>query len=120
MRALPHLVSVGGDTASADGAIRDTLRLMAGERSRTQPGGEAIATRLADILVIQAIRTWLATDPGARSGWLRALQDERIGRVIEAIHEDAGGEWHLSRMAGLATMSRSSFSARFSELVGEA
>jgi len=120
MKSLPDILFVGGDTISAASAIRDTLRLMAGELAHPLPGGEAIATRLADILVIQAIRTWLATDPGARSGWLRALQDERIGRVIEAIHEDAGGEWHLSRMAGLATMSRSSFSARFSELVGEA
>src|SRR5690625_8047510 len=97
MRALPHLVSVGGDTASADGAIRDTLRLMAGERSRTQPGGEAVATRLADILVIQAIRTWLATAPDTGTGWLRAVQDERIGRALEAIHANPGHEWTLER-----------------------
>ncbi|UQN14238.1 AraC family transcriptional regulator [Gulosibacter sp. ACHW.36C] len=120
MRTLPSVLFVDGGTLSAASASRDTLRLMAGELAQPQPGGEAIATRLADILVVQAIRMWLDTDPRARTGWLRALQHERIGRVLEAIHDDAGGEWHLNRMVSLATMSRSSFSARFTELVGEA
>ncbi len=119
MRTLPRILFVGGDTLSAASAIRDTLRLMAGELSHPQPGGEAVATRLADILVVQAIRGWLAADPGAATGWLRALQDERIGRALEAIHDNPGGEWSLERLAGVATMSRSTFSARFTDLVGE-
>jgi AraC-like DNA-binding protein len=119
MRALPSILHVDGHALSAASSIRDTLRLMAGELSYPQPGGEAVATRLADILVVQAIRTWLATEPGATTGWLRAVQDERIGRAIEAIHDDPGDEWNLDRLARLAAMSRSSFSARFSELVGE-
>ncbi len=50
----------------------------------------------------------------------RSLQDERIGRVIEAIHARPGHEWTLERLARIAGMSRSSLSARFAELVGEA
>lgn len=120
MRALPPVLFVSGDTFSAASSIRDTLRLMAGELSHPQLGGEAIATRLADILVVQAIRAWLATDHPAGAGWLRGLQDDRIGRVLEAIHAEPGAEWTLERLAQVATMSRSSFSARFAELVGEA
>ena len=120
MRTLPAVLFVGGDTASASSSIRDTLRLMAGELSHPQPGGEAVATRLADILVVQAIRGWLAADVDAAAGWLRALQDERIGRALEAIHDNPGYEWNLDRLTQLATMSRSSFSSRFTELVGEA
>lgn len=120
VRALPQVLFVGGDTLSAASAIRDTLRLMAGELSYPQPGGEAVATRLADILVVQAIRSWLADSPDTGAGWLRALQDERIGYALEAIHNEPGHEWTLERLAQLATMSRSSFSTRFTELVGEA
>lgn len=120
MRALPQLLFVGGNTVSAAVPIRDALSLMAGELSHAQPGGEAVATRLADILVIQAIRAWLATDPDTGTGWLRAVQDERIGRVLEAIHAEPGHDWTLERLANLATMSRSSFSTRFTDLVGEA
>lgn len=121
MRTLPAVLFIGGDTFAASSTIRDTLRLMAGELSHLQPGGEAVATRLADILVVQAIRAWLTSShDDAASGWLRALHDGRIGRVLEAIHENPGDEWNLERLAQLATMSRSSFSSRFTELVGEA
>jgi len=119
MRAMPQLLVIGDDTSTAAGPIRDTLRLIAGELSHAQPGGEAVATRLADILVIQAIRAWLTTDPDTCVGWLRAVQDDRIGRVLEAVHAEPGREWTLERLANLATMSRSSFSARFTELAGE-
>lgn len=120
MRALPPVIFVGGDTVSAASSIRDTLRLMAGELSRPQPGGEAVATRLADILVVQAIRAWIASDLDAGAGWLGALQDERIGRALQSIHDEPGREWTLERLAHVAAMSRSSFSTRFTELVGEA
>jgi hypothetical protein len=42
-----------------------------------RPGGEAVITRLADVLVIQAIRSWMDTDPSAQAGWLGALRDGR-------------------------------------------
>ncbi len=93
---------------------------MADELSHPRPGGEAVATRLADILVVQAIRTWLTHGPEARDGWFLALQDDRIGRALDAIHTDPGHEWSLELLARTATMSRSAFSARFTALVGEA
>lgn len=119
-RSLPPVLFVGGDTPSAATSIRDTLRLMASELSHQQPGGEAVATRLADIVVVQAIRAWIASDQDVGSGWIRGLRDDRIGRAIEAIHAQPGAAWTLERLAHCAAMSRSSFSARFTELVGEA
>ncbi len=119
MRTLPAVLSIGGDTVSAASSVRDTLRLMAGELAHPHLGGEAVATRLADILVVQAIRSWITGDAQGATGWLRALQDERIGRTLEAIHADPGAEWSLDRLAQVAAMSRSSFSARFTELVGD-
>lgn len=120
MHTLPQVLYIGGDTVSTASSIRDTLRLMASELSQPQPGGEAVATRLADILVVQAIRAWLSTNLDTGAGWLRAIQDPRIGRALEAIHTEPGGEWTLERLAQVATLSRSSFSTRFTELVGEA
>lgn len=119
MRALPAVLFISGDTVSAASSVRDALRLMAGELAHPQVGGEAVATRLADILVVHAIRSWITSDGRASTGWLRALDDEQIGRALEAIHADPGAEWNLDRLAHVAALSRSSFSARFTELVGE-
>jgi AraC-like DNA-binding protein len=83
-----------------------------------QPGGETVVTRLADVLVIQAIRSWIAQDPAARTGWLGALQDRRIGRAIALVHRDPARAWTLALLASEVAMSRSAFAARFTSLVG--
>ena len=76
-------------------------------------------TRLGDILVIQAIRSWIETDPAAQTGWLGALQDRQIGRAIALIHREPARAWTVASLADEAAMSRSAFAARFTELVGE-
>ena len=99
--------------------LQGTLRLMAAEARELRPGGEAVITRLGDILVIQAIRSWIETDPAARTGWLGALRDRHIGRAITLIHRDPARAWSVASLADELAMSRSAFAARFTELVGE-
>jgi AraC-like DNA-binding protein len=110
---LPGIVRVD-DTAQMQG----TLALIAAETIEPRPGGEAVVTRLADILVIQAIRAWIETDPEARAGWLGALRDERIGRALNLIHAEPQRDWTVAALAREVAMSRSAFAARFTELVG--
>src|SRR5918999_1364560 len=43
--------------------LRSTLRLMALEAEGLRPGGETVITRLSDVLVVQALRAWLESDP---------------------------------------------------------
>jgi AraC-like DNA-binding protein/mannose-6-phosphate isomerase-like protein (cupin superfamily) len=116
---LPRVISHGAGDSPQTEWIHGTLRFMAAEAQAMAPGGETVMTRLADILVIQAIRMWIATDPQARAGWLGALQDRHIGRAIALIHRDPARDWTLATLAGEVAMSRSAFAARFAERVGE-
>lgn len=119
---LPRVIHVEAATsphlAMADW-MQSTLRLMAVEAKELRPGGETVITRLADILVIQAIRSWLERDPAARTGWLGALQDAQIGRAIALVHREPARPWTVASLASEVAMSRSGFAARFTELVGE-
>jgi AraC-like DNA-binding protein len=99
--------------------IQSTLRLMAAEARELRPGGETIVTRLADILVIQAIRAWIEQDPAAQTGWLGALKDHQIGRALTLIHREPAHDWSVASLADEVAMSRSAFAARFTQLVGE-
>jgi len=122
VRLLPRVMHVESSWSAHLGMndwMRSVLQLMATEAKELRPGGETIITRLADILVIQAIRAWLERDPSAQTGWLAALQDKRIGRAIALIHRDPSRSWSVASLASEAAMSRSGFAARFSELVGE-
>src|SRR5262249_43020442 len=57
---LPPVIAVDAWSSPEVEWIQSTLRLMAIEARELRPGGETVITRLADILVIQAIRSWIA------------------------------------------------------------
>jgi AraC-like DNA-binding protein len=122
VKILPRVIHVESATSShlaMTDWMQSTLRLMAIEAKELRPGGETVITRLADILVIQAIRSWIERDPAAQTGWLGALQDKQVGRAIALIHREPSREWTVASLAGEVGMSRSGFAARFTELVGE-
>lgn len=116
---LPKLIYIEAWESPQMEWIQSTLRLMGNEAREMRPGGETIITRLADILVVQAIRSWMAEDPLAQTGWLGALQDKQIGRAILLTQRDPTRAWTVASLANEVAMSRSAFAARFKELVGE-
>ncbi len=117
--ALPRLIGVEAAGTTQGVWLESTLRLMAEEAKALRPGGETVVTRLADVLVIQAIRSWLERDPAARSGWLGALRDRQVGGALTLIHRDPARAWTVAALADEVAMSRSAFAARFAALVGE-
>jgi AraC-like DNA-binding protein/mannose-6-phosphate isomerase-like protein (cupin superfamily) len=119
VRLLPQVIRVEAWSSPHADWMQSTLRLMASEAGERRPGGETVVTRLADILVIQAIRSWIAANPTAQTGWLGALHDDRIGPAILKIQRDPARAWTLASLAHEVAMSRSAFAARFRELVGE-
>jgi AraC-like DNA-binding protein len=116
---LPAMIHIEGSNSPQLDWMQHTLRLIAAEAKALRPGGEAVITRLADILVIQAIRSWIEHDPAARTGWLGALHDRQIGRAISLIHRDPARDWSVASLADEVAMSRSAFAARFTHLVDE-
>jgi len=117
---LPRVISVEAASSPQMEWVQSTLRFMAAEAKEMRPGGETVITRLADILVIQAIRAWIERDPAAQTGWLGALRDQQVGRAMTLIHRDPAHAWTVASLANEVAMSRSAFAARFTALVGEA
>jgi AraC-like DNA-binding protein len=116
---LPEVIHVEPGGGAHAEWMQSTLRLIAAEAAALRPGGEAVLTRLSDILVIQALRGWIEHDPAAQRGWLGALRDPLIGRAISLIHRDPARDWTVASLAAELAMSRSAFAARFTELVDE-
>ena len=84
------------------------------------PGYEVVATRLAEVLFIQALRAHIASGVEWRNkGWLRAIFDSQLGTALSAIHANADTPWTVESLAEAAGMSRSAFAARFKELLGQ-
>lgn len=119
IQLLPKLIFIEAWRSPHQDWIQSTLRFMAAEAKELKPGGETVMTRLADILVIQAIRSWIDEDPAAQTGWLGALKDKRIGYAILLMQRSPEKAWTVESLAEAVNMSRSAFAARFKTLVGE-
>lgn len=97
--------------------LQSTLRFISREAKELRPGGETVITRLADILAIQLIRKWIDTAAEPELGWIAALRDEYLGKALRAIHREPARDWTVESLAEEACMSRSAFSARFTQYV---
>ena len=117
--SLPPVIHIEASRSARADWIQSTLELLAEETRNPRPGSEAVVSRLCDIVVIQAIRSWIDNNSAAQTGWLGALQDEQIGAAIGRIHSDPSHPWTVAVLADEVSMSRSAFAARFTELVGE-
>jgi AraC-like DNA-binding protein len=115
---LPRVICVDSTDTSQRGWIQSTLQFITAEAREMRPGGDTVIIRLADILVIQAIRAWLESDAATQTGWILALRDKQIGRAIAHIHRDPARVWTIESLAKTVAMSRSAFAARFAELLG--
>lgn len=119
METLPPIFKIDTWGAEADLWLHSTLQFIAREAQELRPGGETVVTRLADVIVIEAIRRWINTAPEANNGWLKGMRDRRIGMALSAIHRSPAKNWSLASLAKTAGMSRSAFAARFSDIVGQ-
>ena len=99
-------------------AIATILALLDSETGQAAMGTAAVTDRLAEILLVQAIRAYAAA-PGAIDGWLGALLDPRIGRAMQAFHGDVARPWTVAALAAEAGMSRAAFSAAFTRRIGQ-
>jgi AraC-like DNA-binding protein len=92
---------------------------MVRECSANRVGAGGMLARLADVLAATIVRAWVESGCGDATGWIAAVRDPQIGKVLAAIHLDPSQDWSVVTLARLMGASRSGFAQRFAEVVGE-
>ena len=115
---LPPLILIRGNQPHML-PLRKTLELLASEVDVSTPGSEVAVRRLADLLLIQALRAHIAGTESEQTGWLHALSDSHIGAALNSMHKRLEHPWTVASLASEAGMSRSAFAQRFKELMDE-
>jgi AraC-like DNA-binding protein len=119
IEALPgQIISWAKDMTVAPWLL-PAIQFLAAEQSASKHGFVAMSSRLTELILVSLIRAYALTDEAPPTGWLKGLSDARIGRVLEAIHKRPSYNWSVQSLAAVATMSRSGFAARFTQLVGQ-
>jgi AraC-like DNA-binding protein len=112
LAALPDVVHV----PASEKWVEPTVQLVRDELARASDGSDAVVTRLADVLLLQAIRAALRSDGRGR---LSLLSDREISRALSLVNDSPEHGWTVSELASAVALSRSAFAGRFRALVGE-
>ncbi|WP_433608308.1 AraC family transcriptional regulator [Dactylosporangium sp. CA-139114] len=95
------------------------VALLADEIAKDRPGQEAVLDRLLDLMLITALRTWLARPGSGAPGWYRAQSDPIVGPALRLLHHNPALSWTVAGLAAKVGVSRALLARRFGELVGE-
>ncbi|AKU99094.1 Transcriptional regulator, AraC family [Labilithrix luteola] len=117
----PEVVVFSGDASSSDPLAAATIALVLAELEKPRPASVLVLQRLADVLVVQAMRI-LAEQPACQARQqqgLVALSDPPIHDALSLMHAQVDHAWSVADLAARVGLSRSGFAARFTELVGE-
>lgn len=115
---LPSYICIRPQEESCSGVVSSVAELLKSESRSISVGAEAIISRLADILVIAAMRQYLMDLDDSQTGWLTALEDDRIGKSLNLLHDQPDRHWSLEELAAAVGMSRTGFATQFKKLVG--
>lgn len=114
---MPQVMSVGA-LIGRQPELMPLLSAMEREMAEERVGSAGILARLADVIAASIVRGWVECGCGDATGWIEALRDPRLGRVIAALHREPGRNWTLADMAREMGSSRSVFAKRFVEVTG--
>jgi AraC-like DNA-binding protein len=114
LRGLPPLVVV-----RADSMPYPVVEIVGAELARARPGRQAVLDRLLDLLLVTALREWLDRPGSGAPAWYHAQEDPVVGTALRLMHNDPAHPWTVSELADRASVSRSAFARRFTELAGE-
>jgi AraC-type DNA-binding domain-containing proteins len=115
--ALPQFLRIERASPTAAAAAQ-TLDLLQGEVGRGRLGETLVTLRLAELLLVEAIRAYVADQGASCVGWIGALGDRRVGEALRLMHGQVAHPWTVASLAAEAGMSRSAFSQRFAAFVG--
>jgi AraC-like DNA-binding protein len=118
IQRLARLIHVPATDAAQPPWLASTVQQFVAESSSQAPGAAVVVSRLADILLVQAIRSYIAGNECAEHG-LRALADRPVGKALALIHERPADGWTVEKLAAAVALSRSGFAKRFRALVGD-
>jgi len=115
--ALPPVMVIR--TGNGHETFRRLADLLLMEARSGGFGSRAVLDKLGDALFVMTLRHHLSVAE-TRKGLFAALTDPNLHRALDAIHRDPGRHWSVAALADLACLSRTAFSVRFTQALGEA
>lgn len=120
LRLLPPLLVLDARSTGITRWLEPVYALPRDEIASDAPGATAILAKIADVFLTQILRAYLSgleatTTPITPA----AAADPAVGTTLALLRLQPGAPWTVADLARKVDMSRTSFAARFRDLVGE-
>lgn len=116
---LPKVIHIPGEQGRMAPGFAEAVHLLTRESDEHLLGKEALLRRLTELLFIKVIRVWIESQADVSTGWIAALRDQPISTALGLIHQSPERGWKVEELAEAVALSRTAFSVRFTQLVGE-
>jgi AraC-like DNA-binding protein len=113
LRALPTVTHIENRKGVAPAWLKPMLDLLRAEIASFEPGSESVVARIADILLLQAVRSALSDGPRWRN-----IYDPQVGKALRLMRERRQAVWTVEKLASAVAASRTAFADRFHEATG--
>jgi AraC-like DNA-binding protein len=117
--ALPPLLIVRAGDRAGSPYLDSHLQSLVWEASTSGPASDLLLARLWEVVFLLAFRTYLVAADQHTTGWLAAIRDPQMARVLGAIQQRPHEDWTVERLAAEAAMSRATFIRQFIRVMGE-
>jgi len=115
---LPAMIHISDDDVKQFSWLKNISDLVIDEAEKEKSGSNVIVNKLGEILFIHTLRALIEKNK-LKTGFMAAMQDQRISKVLKKIHTHPQNVWQLEKLAQIAGMSRTSFISKFKLLIGD-
>jgi AraC-like DNA-binding protein len=116
LTTLPALMKVRLHDDSAN-RLKALLEFAVTESSGARPGSRSVLLRIAELVFVEVLRSYLTTESEDGADWLSGLRDPVVGRALARLHNQPARAWTLQELAHEVGASRSVLAERFTYYV---
>ncbi len=117
--ALPRVLRVSASSGEVSAWLDTYVRFSQLERGAERPGGACVLSKLSELMFVEGIRRYVEALPPGQTGWLAAVRDPLVGKVLALMHRSPARPWTVESLGKSVGLSRSSLAERFAELIGQ-
>lgn len=117
LSALPSLIHIRNPADQEPCWLTQIIAMLGYETSNQLQGRTAIVQHLVEVMFAHLIRAYVRQN-NSDACILKAMADQKIGKCLNAIHQDIASAWTIEQLAQISGMSRTAFISRFQQLSG--
>ncbi len=117
LKDLPCFIHTGSAKDSELQWLNSLVKVLENESKVSSPGSKLMVDRMTEMLFIQLLRAHMRQHPNGE-GYMAALADPKIGAALNLIHSENDEKWTVESLSKAAALGRTSFTEKFSRLVG--